>query len=266
MIKECKKYYDQKRKALCYFQKEANPEYWDNHWNLENLASIIKSTKNHQVISILKKHLPNEKGLILEAGCGTGVVVHAMKYQGYSSVGIDFAKNTIKKIKESVSEIDVRFGDVRKLPFKDQEIACYISLGVIEHFWEGYDSIIKEAHRVLKRGGYAIISFPYMSPLRKIKTFLSLYPKLRKSKTNDNFYQFALDHNKVIKNLDEYGFQLIEKQYNNGMKGFRDEIPLFKELMIDISLGKKYKWSLPYLSRFMNSFAAHGIYLILKKK
>jgi len=63
---------------------------------------------------------------------------------------------------------------------------------VIEHFWEGYNEILKEAKRVLKPKGYLFLTFPYMSPLRKFRANLGLYRILdfnNKSK-NDDFYQF----------------------------------------------------------------------------
>jgi SAM-dependent methyltransferase len=107
--------------------------------------------------------LPDEKGLILEGGCGIGQMVHAFKWQGYNAVGIDFARRTIKRVKVAVPELDIRFGDVRNLPFRDGEIAGYWSFGVIEHFWEGYERSVMKWNELSETEAICLSRFLYVS-------------------------------------------------------------------------------------------------------
>lgn len=100
----------------------------------------------------LRKYLPGEKGIILEGGCGRAQHVYCMKYNGYNAVGVDFAERTVRAVNEAVPELDVRKCDVRNLPFRDGEIAGYWSIGVIEHFWDGYNEILDEMARVIRDG------------------------------------------------------------------------------------------------------------------
>ncbi len=67
-----------------------------------------------------------------------------MQAHGYQSAGVDFAKETIERVKEIIPKLDVRVGDVRDLQFPDNYLTGYWSLGVIEHFWDGYYDILEE--------------------------------------------------------------------------------------------------------------------------
>ena len=122
--------------------------------------------------------------------------------------------------------------DVRKLNFPNNFFDGYWSLGVIEHFWEGYHEIIKEAGRVIRPGGYLFLTLPYMSLLRKLKAKIGLYKKFQREKTNaDQFYQFILDKNKTIKDVEQHKFRFILKYPYAATKGIKDEISLLRPLL-----------------------------------
>ncbi|MEW6068857.1 MAG: class I SAM-dependent methyltransferase [Nitrospirota bacterium] len=209
--------------------------------------------------------MPNEKGLILEGGCGIGQMVHAFKCQGYNAVGIDFAGETIKRVKAAVPDLDVRLGDIRNLPFRDGEIAGYWSFGVIEHFWEGYEKIIDEMKRVIRNGGYLFITFPYMSPLRKCKVSLGLYNRDVDNCETDKFYQFALDYNKVIFDLKAIGFTFVEKVPFDGVKGFKDEVKVSKPLLQKIYDGKILQRYRATIDKLLKPFASHMMLLVMQR-
>ncbi|MCK4797277.1 MAG: class I SAM-dependent methyltransferase [Spirochaetes bacterium] len=262
------KIYIKEIKSLAFFEQKANSDFWDKHWEIRNLEEIIRNCKtDSNFIPMIEKYLP-KGSCVLEGGCGIGHLVHALQYNGYKAIGIDFADKTIKAIQEVVPELDVRVGDVRKLPIKDEELDGYISVGVIEHFWEGYDEIISEMARTIKKNGYLFISFPYMSVLRKIKSFFRLYPILKLKEVESKkkeFYQFALNHNDVIKKLKEAGFSLVQKIPFDGIKGFKDEVKIIKPFLQRIYDNKIHQKLRPYLDSFFRIFASHCIILVCKK-
>src|SRR5690606_4146133 len=144
-----KKYYLSDKHVIAFYKQKANAEFWDKHWENQKIEAMIRSTTNDGLfIPLVQKHLPKGSA-VLEGGCGRGQLVHALQHQGYKAIGVDFAVQTIKKIKEVVPELDVRVGDVFALDFPDNSLDGYISVGVIEHFWEGYQTILKEMIRVL---------------------------------------------------------------------------------------------------------------------
>ena len=153
-----------------------------------------------------------------------------MHVHGYKAIGVDFAKKTIERVKDAIPELDVRVGDVRDLQFPDNYFTGYWSLGVIEHFWDGYHDILEEMRRVLINDGYLFLTVPYMSPLRRLKAKLGLYNDF-KGEGKENFYQFALDHDTVINDFVGVGFKLLENRPLDGIKGLKGEVRVFKPLL-----------------------------------
>jgi SAM-dependent methyltransferase len=256
------------KQALAYFREQATAEFWDKHWSAADLQNLLRSSRDDGLfVPLVKKYLPAH-GLVLEGGCGTGHIVHALQYQGYKAIGVDFAAETIQKIKDVAPELDVRVGDVRALNLPNASLDGYISVGVIEHFWDGYEPIVKEMYRTLKVGGFLFVSFPYLSPLRRLKVALHMYP-FKESATLDDqqerFYQFALTAGKVQTNLESLGFQLKEQLTYDGIKGFKDEVAVFKPYLQQIYDGKRgQRWS-GRLNRSLLSFASHCALLVMQK-
>jgi len=225
------KFYNSKDNCLLYIKSKANNVYWDDHWNSDNLKRDIQESQSPLVVKHTKKYLTRASKL-LEGGCGKGQNVYLLKKQGFRVVGIDYAEDTVRSINSCMPELDIRLGDVRGLPFEDDSFDGYWSLGVIEHFYEGYQPIMSEMYRVLKPGGILFMTVPTMSFMRKFKSKLGLYPKWNNNPVEiDNFYQFALDPNLIITNFENNGFKLIEKKPYDGFKGFKDEVGFLRGVL-----------------------------------
>ena len=262
-----KVYYSKNKKSLVYISKKATPDFWDAQWdgNLKNLDRFYKD--NSYVSKITSKYLP-KNSVIVEGGCGRANHVYALKKNGYRAIGIDFAPETVSFVNKHFSELDVRLGDVMQLDLEEQSVDAYWSLGVIEHFFNGYKKIAEESSRILKKKGYIFLTFPSMNILRKIKAKLGLYP-IYKNQDKENFYQFALDPDQVIYQFKNLNFDLISKKRTNGFKGLKDESPKFLRLifqrMYDSDLMVNKLFSL-IISKTMSFFCGHSIILVLRKK
>jgi ubiquinone/menaquinone biosynthesis C-methylase UbiE len=105
-----------------------------------------------------------KKSKILEAGCGTGNYVVSLTKMGHNVIGIDIDPERVNKAKDYMKKyrIDtdkIRIGDLTRLPFKDNSFDAVFCHGVIEHI-EVSEKAVSEISRVLKKGGYAMISVP----------------------------------------------------------------------------------------------------------
>lgn len=229
------KYYDKLNNRLVFIEEKANSTFWDNTWKKQDMIKMYpeKISSRDFIVKYTKKFLPF-KSKILEGGCGLGQNVYKLHNLGYKCIGLDYAPKTIKLIKNTHPELNIKLGDVRNLKFKNNYFEGYWSLGVIEHFYKGYTPIIREMSRVIKKGGYVFVTFPHMSLIRRLKAKFSVYPYWEEKEDKSRikrFYQFALDENEVIKNLEAYNFELIEKHYLDGLGGITREIPLLKPII-----------------------------------
>ncbi len=262
-----KVYYSKNKKSLVYISKKATPDFWDSQWNvdLKKLDNLYK--ENSFVSKITSKYLP-KNSIVVEGGCGRANHVYALKKNGYRAIGIDFAPETVSFVNKNFSELDVRLGDVMQLDIETQSVDAYWSLGVIEHFFDGYKEIVEESNRILKKKGYVFITFPSMNILRKIKVKLGLY-SIYDDQDKENFYQFALDPDQVISRFKNLDFELISKKRNNGFKGLKDESPKFLKLILqriydsDLMVSKLFS---VLISKTTSFFCGHSIILVLKKK
>ena len=186
-------------------------DFWDKHWedsvynvSKEYYRPYLKGFLGYgRVQDVFNKFLPR-KGLILEAGCGTGRYVISLRARGYNCFGVDSASKTVQKIKDYFPDLPVEVGDICKLNLKDESIDAYISLGVMEHFKEGPYTAIKEACRVLKKKGIILVSVPQIVLWRKLQA----HPEGTPLPENASFYQYAFSVDEFRSNLLNAGFRI----------------------------------------------------------
>jgi SAM-dependent methyltransferase len=262
------KYYDASNDRLIYISKKSTPSFWDSVWEVdENIRDHIFFLRNTFVGRITKRYLVPGEHSILEGGCGTGRYVAALANLGFTTVGLDYAYQTVKMLNKIVPELTIILGDVRNLPFRDHHFSGYWSLGVIEHFADGFSDIIVEMYRVLTPNGFLFLTFPYMSPLRRVKALLGMYHQWPGISTH-NFHQFALNTHYVVQQFSNGGFQFLKSIPHDALTGAKDEIPLFNYLLKQFSRLPKNKFA-GYFETIFNilfsRIASHCTLLIFKK-
>jgi SAM-dependent methyltransferase len=225
------RFYDQNKNRLVYLGEAASSEFWDEQWSSCHTTKRIESTRNPIITGKTKKYLP-KGSRVLEGGCGQGQYVYLLEKSGFSTIGVDFAKKTVKKINELYPSLDIRFDDIRNMDFDNGFFDGYWSFGTIEHFYDGYDDVVIEMCRVLRPQGYLFMIVPTMSPLRKYLSQKGKYPLWEDENQDVNkFYQFALDANKIVIDFEKAGFKLCEMRPYGGLKGFKDEVTFLKPLL-----------------------------------
>ncbi|NQV88697.1 MAG: class I SAM-dependent methyltransferase [Parcubacteria group bacterium] len=252
---------------LLQFKEKATTEFWDQQWGECDLKEkVTRQRRNRLVDAVTKKYLaPGSR--VLDAGCGIGATVHGLDLLGYDAVGIDTAENTVKLINQHFPKLEVSVQDVQSTDFPDESFDGCWSLGVIEHDLNGYDQIIIETHRILKPGGFLFLTFPCMSPLRRVKARFGLYNNLLKNQDYDTFYQFMLEPSMVIDRLKNFGFVIRSRTYADGTKGLKDEISFLKPLLQRIYNGKNMVAKVLNfaISKTCAPFAGHGVLLVCEK-
>ncbi|MDD5421805.1 MAG: class I SAM-dependent methyltransferase [Candidatus Omnitrophota bacterium] len=202
---------------------------WTEDWDkVQNLARGAEGTDRNHLSFFLKKYFPRPPARILDGGCGTGRYVISYRSKGYDITGVDFSEETIRRIKAEMGEdYPVQTADITALPFKDDAFDCYLSGGVMEHFEDGPDRALREAHRVLKKGsGILLMTVPYVNVIRRTRLCISgkrkaggLFHRVVKKCGVDTdscpgllFCEYAFDAGSISFYLENNGFK-VKKVY-----------------------------------------------------
>lgn len=150
-------------------------EKWDNEYkrtvSRKKMLALKKSFEDTYLgstMTYLKKMFKSFKNKkYLEIGCGPLFIGQELAKKGMFVVGIDYSMNALKLAKfylreEKINNYLLVCGDITKMPFRDNVFDLLYGGGVIEHFKDTLE-VVKENFRVLKKGGIAFNTVPYLN-------------------------------------------------------------------------------------------------------
>ncbi|MBX2990055.1 MAG: class I SAM-dependent methyltransferase [Bacteroidetes bacterium] len=198
---------------LAQFQSlNGHEQFWEERWSRRDISSFLEAYRNGRLDEfdgLFTRYLPRDLP-VLEAGCGTGHFVMALAARGYAAEGLDYASDTIARIKGSAPELNVRVGDVYNVDVPDENYGGYISIGIFEHNVDGPVSGLKEVRRILHPRGVAFISVPYLNGQRA--SWMTKTPTVDQETLPDGrrFYQYYFSRNDFELQLAESGLSVLD--------------------------------------------------------
>ncbi len=133
-------------------------EFGGKHSHMDHLIqNRFSNTIQHMYNAILRKRPAN----ILDIGCGDGINLPlANLFPNIRYEGIDYAEKTIQVAKNNYPNIYFKVGDAFNLPYEDNSFDMAIMSSVLILYKDEKDRIklLKEASRVLRKGGILIIN------------------------------------------------------------------------------------------------------------
>jgi SAM-dependent methyltransferase len=124
------------------------------------LEEMVAGCAEDPLLGLIQAHVP-PGGRILEAGAGSGRWLKALAERGYEAVGIELSLPDVERFRARYPEIHLDHGNIERMPYEDGSCDSILSLGVIEHLFQGHDRALREATRVLKPGGVMLITVPH---------------------------------------------------------------------------------------------------------
>ncbi len=240
-------------------------------WTARRIDQEVAECPGRHIAKYFLEYLPRDAP-ILDAGCGLGAWVVYLAERGYDVAGIDNDRHVIDRLKEWKPSLKVAWGDVRRLPYEDNALGAVISLGVVEHFEEGWGDAVSEAHRVLRPGGLLFFTVPmnnlfricFAHPLR------SLYLEWRKRCGDTvHFAEYRYSKTEVIRSLETHGFEPVLTTWDDYSEkskclGIWADFPLLQDTAIYEmkAVGKFTAFVMNSLSRWL---ACAGVFCVARK-
>lgn len=142
------------------YRHKKNKDYWNDRWSNVS-ADIPMENTGVYPLKYAELTIRNNKGRILEAGCGAGRLLRYYHDKGYDIVGVDFIEAAVEKLKEADPTLHVEVGDITSLRFDDESFEYVLAFGLYHNFENISDieKAISETKRVLQKGGRVCASF-----------------------------------------------------------------------------------------------------------
>ena len=158
-----------------------NRSYYDD---FSNWYERERGVGYHQMLDDLELTAVERYGRgkdILEAGCGTGLLLERAQRFAKTATGVDISAGMLAKARER--GLQVAQGSVTQLPYDDESFDLVYSVKVLAHI-EDIETAMSEMARVTRPGGYVLAEFYNPRSLRYlIKSLKS--PTAVSSATND---------------------------------------------------------------------------------
>lgn len=121
------------------------------HWWLTSKYSILKD--------MLKTHISAETSLdpMLDVGCGGGIFLKNLSDITNQQFGTDINFEILSK--EKKNEIAATLSNAKQLPYKSETFSLVSVIDILEHV-DDDDLAIRELFRVLRKGGWLLVSVP----------------------------------------------------------------------------------------------------------
>ncbi|NIM95059.1 MAG: methyltransferase domain-containing protein [Anaerolineales bacterium] len=141
------------------------PEITFTHDRLARLANIESwhfwfAGRISWLTRTLRRYPIKNDDFVLDLGCGTGTTFQFLTHLGYRTVGIDLRPEGLRSIVNTLDETNLVQAEVAQIPFYANMFDVIIMLDVFEHV--DARSAILEVSRVLKPGGWLILTVPAM--------------------------------------------------------------------------------------------------------
>lgn len=253
-------------RRLAWYRSDADGDFWNRNWRsglTHEFYARYRQGDLGEFASIFPQFL-SKRGRILEAGCGLGQYVVALRARGYAAEGVDMAAETVTAVRALVPDVPISCQDVTSLSVPDGTYSGYISLGVVEHRLEGPEPFLTEAYRVLEKGGIGIFTVPHFHSLRRMKAAWGRYagaPPLAP------FYQFAFTADEFTALVREVGFEPIYSRRLNALKGIRDEWHGFRQ-WYDSRKSSGLRWGIQWVMEripLLQRYLGHMLLVVVRK-
>lgn len=202
-----------------------------NWLNIMNKSEYLK--RENLIFNYFLKDVDLKNKIILDAGCGLGLISEKLLEKKAKVYGIDYSLNNINYVRKKFKSKNFYCTSVTNLPFKNNFFDIIIYTEVIEHLnKEEQEKSLQELKRVLKKNGLLVLTTP--NKIWRPFFILLEFFKIRPYHGIENWF-YINQLKKIIKNnsysiIKDYHFNFI---YPTKFLDFFERFKFLSSLMIN---------------------------------
>jgi ubiquinone/menaquinone biosynthesis C-methylase UbiE len=162
-MKESEAYSNQKKIIKSYFNRTTSR--WHKLYSGDSFNHMHMNERKDLVLSMVDEFSDKKKLRILDLGCGSGLLTRELVKKGHIVVGADIAEDLLSLLNKTFdSEPYGNFmgsviSDAERICIADNLFDIVLCIGVLQ-YQTNDKAILKEIHRVLKKDGVCLLTFP----------------------------------------------------------------------------------------------------------
>ncbi|MEL7563167.1 methyltransferase domain-containing protein [Dehalogenimonas sp. 4OHTPN] len=137
----------------------------------KGLEYIYHHTRRAETWHYIEKLLPSD-GIVLDIGCGTGLITHRLATIRQKAVALDMNLWALNQMNGKPYIVKAQ-ADAEMLPVQDSSVDMVIATEVVEHL-ENPEATLQEMLRVCRPGGWLVGSVPSTNSIWKMRQHLSM--------------------------------------------------------------------------------------------
>jgi len=167
-----------------YYIQEERYDWVEVVSKFAGIESIYHFVRQRLMQKLIRLH--SRKGLHLDVGCGTGLVL-CLCCMPAQTVGLDINKWALAKARIHAPKAQLIQADAEYLPFRKSAFSTITFFEVLEHM-DNPKHVFREICRILDNSGILIGSVPRESPFWKLRILSSTCPR------NEPFHNLYTKH------------------------------------------------------------------------
>lgn len=197
-----------KDNIIRYYKGDEINKYMNEEYHTERVNLAIAILNNE----FSEENRPKTK--VLDVASGNGLISKKLKNLGYRVICSDLTVEQLEQI--SFDEIEVVKLDVsEKFDFGNESFDAIIAGDIIEHLYD-IELFFTECNRILKKGGYLVVTTPNLAALQDRILFLfGVSPKqIQPCHTYYKLHIRPFTLKLLRKTYESFGFKIISQKSN----------------------------------------------------
>lgn len=145
---------------------------WTYHQtsNVGNL--VVGHPRQDMLCAVISRLAKGAEWRVLEIGFGDGYLLEKLSKK-YKCFGADISQKNVNQMEMSLPNVSFEVIDVDgRYPYEDESFDVFVASEVLEHMSNSeLKKSIEEIYRILRKGGYAVITFPAKENLKDNECF-----------------------------------------------------------------------------------------------